>query len=65
MARSFISDADRWKLDKEIDSQHLVRIADSLTVVKWEEVVADELRLSEADKISIRENYSNKPSGQR
>ena len=62
---SSVSDADRWKLDQEIDSRHLVRIADSMTVVEWEGVVADHLSLSKADQIDIRENYSNKPSGQR
>ena len=71
---SSVSDANRWKLDKEIDFEyrdvrgqmiplHLGRIADS--IVEWEGVVADQLGLSGADRSHIREKCSRKPQLQR
>ena len=71
---SSVPDADRWKLDQEIDfenrnaigqviPQHLARIADSM--VEWEGVVADHLGLSAADRMDVRETYPNKPGLQR
>lgn len=67
--------ANRWKLDKQIDSEnrnakgeiiprHLGRIADSM--VEWEDRIADELGLSEQDRIDIAEGRNkDKPVGQR
>ena len=61
---SSVPDANRWKLDQEIDFEHrdtrgqvtphhLGRIADSMA--DWEGVVADHLGLSEADRSDIRD----------
>ena len=71
---SSVSDANRWKLDQEIDfehrddrgqviPQHLGRIAESMT--DWEGVIADHLGLSEPDRSDIREKNLNRPSLQR
>ena len=63
---SSVPQANRWKLNKEIDfehkastgvvSKHLGRIADSMT--GWEGAVADNLDLTEADRSHIRKNHS-------
>ena len=71
---SSVPDADRWKLDQEIDfenrdgrghmiPQHLARIADSM--VGEEGVVADFLGLSAADRMDVRETHPNKPNLQK
>ena len=71
---SSVPDANRWKLDREIDFEHrdargqviphhLGRIADSMT--DWEGAIADHLGLSETDRSDIREMYSSKPKLQR
>ena len=78
MARSLdailfsIPDANRWKLDREIDfgdargqviPQHLGRIAASM--VDWEGAIADHLGLSEADRSDIRDKNPREPAQQR
>ena len=71
---SSIPDANRWKLDQEIDfehrdergqviPQHLGRISESM--VDWEGVIADHLGLTEADRSDIREKNPSRPSLQR
>ena len=71
---SSIPDANRWKLDQEIDfqhrdergqviPQHLGRIAESM--VDWKGVIADHLGLTEADRSDIREKNPSRPSLQR
>ena len=71
---SSVSEANRWKLDREIDfehrnqrdqliPEHLGRIAEIM--VDWEGVIADCLKLSEAERSDIREKSPNKPSLQR
>ena len=65
---------NRWKLDQEIDfehkagngettSKHLDMIADFME--EWDGAVADNLGLTEADRIDIRQKYANKPDMQR
>ena len=71
---SSVPDANRWKLDREIDFEHrdakgqviphhLGRIANSMT--NWEGVIADRLGLSETDRSDIKERCSSKPQLQR
>jgi hypothetical protein len=61
---SSVPDANRWKLDREIDfehrddrgqliPQHLGKIAESMT--DWEGAIADHLGLSEPDRSDIRD----------
>ena len=69
-----VPEANRWKLDKEIDfenkdirgrviPQHLGRIAAVMT--DWEDTVADQLSLTEADKSDVMERNHRKPALQR
>ena len=71
---SSVPDANRWKLDREIDfehrdardqviPEHLGRIAESM--VDWEGVIADHLGLSEPDRSDIREKNHYRPNLQR
>ena len=66
--------AVRWKLDQEIDFEHrdirgqvipqdLGRIADIM--VEWQDIVADLLGLSVADRNDIAERYPDRPKLQR
>ena len=61
---SSVPDANRWKLDREIDFEHrdergqliprhLGKMAESMT--DWEGAIADHLGLSEVDKGDIRD----------
>lgn len=63
-----------WKLDQEIDfehkagngettSKHLDMIAEFMK--EWDGAVADNLGLTEADRIDIQQKYANKPDMQR
>ena len=69
-----VPDANRWKLDQEIDfehrddrgqviPQHLGRIAELMT--DWEGVIADHLGLSGPDRSDIREESPREPKLQR
>ena len=69
-----VSAVNRWKLDKEIDFQHidarghvipehLGRIAESMT--DWEGGIADHLGLSEPDRNDIRQSNIGEPKLQR
>ena len=72
---SSVPDANRWKLDQEIDfehrdtlnqviPEHLGRIANSI-MVDWETTVADYLGLTEADRSDIRKKNPREPKLQR
>ena len=63
---SSVPDANRWKLDREIDFEHrnerdqliprhLGKMAESMT--DWEGVIADHLDLSEPDRSEIKYKY--------
>ena len=63
---SSVPDANRWKLDREIDFEqrdergqliprHLGKMAESMT--DWEGAIADHLGLSEPDRSGIRYMY--------
>ena len=69
-----VPEANQWKLDKEIDfenkntqghviPQHLGRIASTMT--NWEDSVADELGLTEANKSDIMGKNLRNPALQR
>ena len=69
-----IPESNRWKIDKEIDfentdirgriiPQHLGRIAAGMT--NWEDAIADNLGLTDADRADIIERHSRKPPLQR
>jgi hypothetical protein len=71
---SSVPDANRWKLDREIDFEHrddrgqliprhLGKIAESMT--DWEGAIADHLGLSEADRSDIRDKNPRQPKLQR
>ena len=71
---SSIPDANRWKLDQEIDfehrdargqvtPQHLGRIAEPM--VDWEGAIADHLGLSEANRKDIKDKNPREPAKQR
>ena len=71
---SSIPDANRWKLDREIDFEHrdergqliprhLGKMAESMT--DWEGVIADHLGLSEPDRSDIRDKNPTRPNLQR
>ena len=69
-----VPDADRWKLDREIDFEHrdergqliprhLGKMAESMT--DWEGAIADHLGLSEPDRSDIRDKNPRQPELQR
>ena len=68
-----VPQANRWKLDKEIDFEHkfkgqtipkdLGKIAHSMT--EWDGAVADCLGLSDADRSDIKERNRSIPAMQR
>ena len=71
---SSVPDANRWKLDREIDfehrdergqliPQHLGKMAESMT--DWEGAIADHLGLSEPDRNDIRDKNPREPELQR
>jgi hypothetical protein len=71
---SSVPDANRWKLDREIDfehrdnrgqliPEHLGKIADSMT--DWEGSIADHFGLSEPDRSDIRDKNPRQPKLQR
>ena len=71
---SSVPDANRWKLDQEIDfehrdtrgqviPEHLGRIAESM--VDWEGAIADYFGLTEPDRSDIRERNPKEPKLQR
>jgi hypothetical protein len=71
---SSVPDANRWKLDREIDfehrddrgqliPQHLGKMAESMT--DWEGAIADHLGLSEPDRSDIRDRNPTQPKLQR
>ena len=71
---SSVPDANRWKLDREIDFEHrdergqliprhLGKMAESTT--DWEGAIADHLGLSEPDRSDIRDKYPRQPELQR
>ena len=71
---SSVPDANRWKLDREIDFEqrdergqliprHLGKMAESMT--DWEGAIADHLGLSEPDRSDIRDKYHRQPELQR
>ena len=71
---SSVPDANRWKLDREIDFEHrdergqliprhLGKMAESMT--DWEGAIADHLGLSEPDRSDIRDKNPREPKLQR
>ena len=71
---SSVPDANRWKLDREIDFEHrdergqliprhLGKMAESMT--DWEGAIADHLDLSEPDRSDIRDKNPRQPELQR
>ena len=67
---SSVPDANRWKLDREIDFEHrdergqliprhLGKMAESMT--DWEGAIADHLGLSKPDRSEIRDKYPWEP----
>ena len=71
---SSVPDANRWKLDREIDFEHrdergqliprhLGKMAESMT--DWEGAIADHLGLSEPDRSDIRDKNPRQPELQR
>ena len=69
-----VPDANRWKLDREIDFEHrdergqliprhLGKMAESMT--DWEGAIADHLGLSEPDRSDIRGKNPTQPKLQR
>ena len=71
---SSVPDANRWKLDREIDFEHrdersqliprhLGKMAESMT--DWEGAMADYLGLSEPDRSDIRDKNPRQPELQR
>ena len=71
---SSVPDANRWKLDREIDFEHrderdqliprhLGKMAESMT--DWEGAIADHLGLSEPDRSDIRDKNPTQPKLQR
>ena len=71
---SSVPDANRWKLDREIDFEHrdergqlmprhLGKMAESMT--DWEGPIADHLGLSEPDRSDISDKNPRQPELQR
>ena len=71
---SSVPDANRWKLDREIDFEHrdergqliprhIGKMAESMT--DWEGAIADHLGLSEPDRSDIRDKNPRQPELQR
>ena len=71
---SSVPDANRWKLDREIDFEHrdergqliprhLGKMAESMT--DWEGAIADHLGLSDAVRSDIRDKNPRQPELQR
>ena len=71
---SSVPDANRWKLDREIDFEHrdergqliprhLGKMAESMT--DWEGAIADHLGLSDSDRSDIRDKDPRQPELQR
>ena len=71
---SSVPDANRWKLDREIDFEHrdergqliprhLGKMAESMT--DWEGAIADHLGLSEPNRSDIRDKNARQPELQR
>ena len=71
---SSVPNANRWKLDREIDFEHrdgrgqlirrhLGKMSESM--IDWEGAIADHLGLSEPDRSDIREKYPREPKLQK